>query len=239
MSDLSDDDALAAEYVIGTLDDAERNAADRRRRNDAPFDQLVEDWTRWLSPLLETLPEVEPDGRVREAVMAEVDRLRSTPAALRDGSQVIQLRRQLRTWRVAATLTTALAAMLALWVARAELQPARSTEYLAVLQQGADAPVFLASLDLDHRRMIVVPSGATAQSDKSFELWMIGSDSGGPQSLGLLDAAGPVRTSLPDVGPDVISKATYAVTLEQKGGSPTGKPSSAPVYVGRLVLEQR
>jgi anti-sigma-K factor RskA len=34
---------------------------------------------------------------------------------------------------------------------------------------------------------------------------------------------------------DVINAATYAVTLEQPGGSPDGNPHSAPVYAGKLV----
>jgi anti-sigma-K factor RskA len=58
-----------------------------------------------------------------------------------------------------------------------------------------------------------------------------------PHSLGLIDAVQPMRTILPDMPADMISKATYAVTREPKGGSP--KPTSAPVYVGHLVPEPR
>ena len=32
-----------------------------------------------------------------------------------------------------------------------------------------------------------------------------------------------------------INSATYAVTVEQAGGSPDGKPHSTPVYVGKLI----
>jgi len=35
--------------------------------------------------------------------------------------------------------------------------------------------------------------------------------------------------------PDIVNNATYAVTLEQAGGSPDGNPHSAPVYAGKLV----
>jgi anti-sigma-K factor RskA len=34
---------------------------------------------------------------------------------------------------------------------------------------------------------------------------------------------------------DTIKDATYAVTIEQGGGSPDGKPTSAPVYAGKLI----
>ena len=238
MSDFSDDDAVAAEYVIGTLDDAERNVAERRRQDEPAFDRLIEGWAHQLAPLLEAIPAVEPDGRVRDAVLAEIARLRSASPG-REVGQVLRLRRQVRIWRVATVGSAALAALLALWVARAELQQPASSQYLAVLQQGGGAPAFLVSLDLSRRRMTVVPSGASAEADKSLELWMIGANGSSPQSLGLLDAVGPVRPSLPEISADVISKATYAITLEQKGGSPTGQPSSAPVYAGRLVPERR
>ena len=35
--------------------------------------------------------------------------------------------------------------------------------------------------------------------------------------------------------PSVVESATYAVTLEPAGGSPTGAPTSAPLWTGKLV----
>jgi anti-sigma-K factor RskA len=34
---------------------------------------------------------------------------------------------------------------------------------------------------------------------------------------------------------DLVNNATYAVTVEQAGGSPDGSPHSAPVYTGKLI----
>jgi anti-sigma-K factor RskA len=34
---------------------------------------------------------------------------------------------------------------------------------------------------------------------------------------------------------DVINAATYAVTVEQAGGSPDGAPHSTPVFTGKLI----
>jgi anti-sigma-K factor RskA len=33
----------------------------------------------------------------------------------------------------------------------------------------------------------------------------------------------------------LINNATYAVTVEQAGGSPDGNPHSAPVFTGKLI----
>jgi anti-sigma-K factor RskA len=34
---------------------------------------------------------------------------------------------------------------------------------------------------------------------------------------------------------DTVKTATYAVTVEQAGGSPDGNPHSAPVFTGKLI----
>jgi anti-sigma-K factor RskA len=34
---------------------------------------------------------------------------------------------------------------------------------------------------------------------------------------------------------NIVNGATYAVTVEQAGGSPDGNPHSAPVFTGKLI----
>lgn len=237
MSDFDDDEALAAEYVIGTLFRDEHAAAEARRQRDPAFDAMIRAWTERLAPLMETSPAVEPDDRVRVALMGEIDRLRDLATGGPSGTgNVVQLRREVTRWRVATALCGALAALLAIWVATLRsLPPPEPGVYMAVLQKGAGAPAFLVSLDLAHRRMTVLPTDTTAEPNKSFELWMIGSDAAGPRSLEIVDNPTPVRAALPNVSPELISHATYAVTIEPKGGSPTGKPTAAPVFTGHLV----
>ena len=79
------------------------------------------------------------------------------------------------------------------------------------------------------------PVAAPPQAGKAYELWIINDKLGDPRSLGLLDAANPTVTpSLNKFDRAVVESATYAVTVEPPGGSPTGKPTSAPVFVGKL-----
>ncbi|MEO5614071.1 MAG: hypothetical protein ABIR04_03990, partial [Cypionkella sp.] len=56
--DLPEDEALAAEYVLGSLDLAERSAAEARLRLDAGFVALVNDWQNRLSDLNDDYAEV-------------------------------------------------------------------------------------------------------------------------------------------------------------------------------------
>ena len=43
------------------------------------------------------------------------------------------------------------------------------------------------------------------------------------------------RPVLASYDTDIVNTATYAVTIEQAGGSPDGNPHSAPVFAGKLV----
>jgi len=43
------------------------------------------------------------------------------------------------------------------------------------------------------------------------------------------------RPVLSSYDADTINTATYAVTIEQAGGSPDGNPHSAPVFTGKLI----
>jgi anti-sigma-K factor RskA len=43
------------------------------------------------------------------------------------------------------------------------------------------------------------------------------------------------RPVLSSFDPDIVNDATYAVTIEQAGGSPDGNPHSAPVFTGKLI----
>jgi hypothetical protein len=45
----------------------------------------------------------------------------------------------------------------------------------------------------------------------------------------------PRGASLSAYDPAVVAGATYAVTVEPPGGSPSGQPSGTPVFVGKLI----
>src|SRR5215467_11883802 len=71
MSDIVNDDdlsALAAEYVIGTLDPDERTRANVLLEVDEGFGALVTAWERRLGELHLMVEPVEPNGRIFERI---------------------------------------------------------------------------------------------------------------------------------------------------------------------------
>jgi anti-sigma-K factor RskA len=240
MSLLPEDDMAAAEFALGTLDPAERAAVAARRLREPELEAAVRAWDERLAPLAEAAPPIEPPRDYFSDILARLRAPASTATPIRplpvdDG--VAALKGRLARWRAAAIGAASLAAMLAIgFVARETTREVAPHEYVAVLQKDAGSPAFAVTVNLDTREMTVRPVAAPAPSGKSYELWIINKDLGAPRSLGLIDAANVIRADkLAAFDRAVVADATYAVTIEPPGGSPDGKPSGAPIWLGKLI----
>jgi len=228
-ADRNDLEALAGEYVLGTLPADERRAAEARYAADAGFRRAVSEWEIRLQPLADAAGEAPVAAVVRDRVLAGIAFAPAIPAE--PGGNVVALRRAVRRWQVTSALVGAAAAVLAAVVVVGELRPAPQTEFVAVLTAGGDSPAFVASVDTVAGTISVRRVADAAPADKSYELWSIAPDEA-PKSLGIVEEVSltqplPVSPSGDDL--------TLAITLEPKGGSPTGAPSGAPVFSGQLV----
>jgi len=177
-----------------------------------------------------------------------------------EAPNVVQLSTEARRWRNVATFATTIAAILVAMIAVAAYQPdllpeairpkprtqvvevktrsapAPSAQYVAVLQKEGGSPAFILTVDGATKNFTVRKVGATAEPGKSFELWLISDKLPRPRSLGVIGAGDfTARPVLASYDTDTINSATYAVTIEQPGGSPDGNPHSAPVYTGKLI----
>jgi anti-sigma-K factor RskA len=182
------------------------------------------------------------------------------PVAVVDNSNVIRLAARARRWRNVASFTTAIAAclvgMISLQIYQPDLlpegirpkplkqlvevkspaAPAASAQYVAVLQKDGSSPAFILTVDGATKNFTVRRVGASAEPGKSFELWLISDKLPRPRSLGVIDSSNfTARPVLASYDADTINAATYAITVEQAGGSPDGKPTSAPIFAGKLI----
>jgi hypothetical protein len=82
-----DRDALAAEYVLGTLDYGERMGATNLLEVDHGFRGIVRIWERRLGELHLMVEPVEPDPKVWERIKAKVPVLAAGPAASASSAQ--------------------------------------------------------------------------------------------------------------------------------------------------------
>jgi anti-sigma-K factor RskA len=217
-------DALAAQYVLGTLRGRARERFERLARSDAALGDAVRQWEERLVPLAEALPPVRPPQRVWQAILR---RIRGSGARARSA-----LWSSLGLWRGLAL--AGLAAAFVLAVALFTPAPERPEGTLVVVLAAQDAkPALVASADRTGR-VLTVKAIAPVElaADRALELWAL-PDRGNPRSLGLVAATGVVRLALPAPADQALqSVPALAVSLEPRGGSPTGQPTGPVLYTG-------
>ncbi|MBR1272842.1 anti-sigma factor [Bradyrhizobium sp. AUGA SZCCT0222] len=178
-----------------------------------------------------------------------------------DNSNVVQLSGRVKRWRNLASFATAAAAaliaMLGLQVyspdslpnalrpkIRTQLVEVKtpplpappSAQYVAILQANGGSPAFILTVDAATKNFTVRKVGATAEAGKSFELWLVSDKLPQPRSLGVIGGSEfTARNVLASYDAGTINAATYAVTVEQAGGSRDGKPNLPPVFAGKLI----
>jgi anti-sigma-K factor RskA len=181
-------------------------------------------------------------------------------AAAPEAGNVVAFPAPVRRWRNIATAMSAIAAALiaivVTQVVRPDLLPdsirpkprmqvvevkappaPAPAQYVAVLQKDGGSPAFILTVDGATRNFTVRKVGDTAaEPGKSYELWVISDRLGAPRSLGVIGEGDfTARPTLASYDPNIVKAATYAVTVEPSGGSPNGKPTSAPVFAGKLI----
>ena len=176
-----------------------------------------------------------------------------------DDPKVIYLESRVKRWRNVASAVAALAAALLVTLSlqilspdalpgalrpapriqTVEVKPPPSSlpaQYVALLQGQSGGPAFILTIDGATKNFTVRKVGATPEPGKSFELWLISDKLPRPRSLGVIGSGDfTARPVLAGYDADVVNGATYAVTVEQSGGSPNGQPTSAPVFSGKLI----
>jgi len=205
-------EALAAEYVLGTLPLAERLTAEALIESDAAFRALVEDWQTRLAPLAEDYDEIVPPPglfqKVEARLFPEPERPRRAP------------------W-IWAALTGLAAALIAILVVMQTLTP--PAPVTATLTGEGQTLTVAARYDTGTKKLTVErTAGPAAEADKDYELWLIPAGEA-PISIGLVrDAALSIPVEALPAG------TTLAITLEPRGGAPTGV-ATGPVLVAATI----
>ncbi|WP_174299545.1 anti-sigma factor domain-containing protein [Caulobacter sp. S45] len=219
-----EDDALvAAEYALGVLDGQERVAAERRISTDPGFAREVEAWQDRFDPLTAEIAPEQPGPHV----WADLARRLETSSNVVE----LQLKRSLALWRSATAAAGALAAALALvvaWPKPAAPAPPVLTARLAATAGGPT--VFVAFYDPGRKAIVLTPAAVSAAQDRSPELWLIPTG-GKPIPLGMA----AFESSVQMIPAASVGGGTLAVSVEPRGGSPTGQPTGPVIATGQLT----
>lgn len=225
---MADDmDMLAGEYVLRTLDEAERRAFQRRLLTDPAAVTAVAEWQKRLSPLLLAAPETSAPAGLWRKIEAG-----SAPA---NDNHV-------RRWQ-GATAAAMLVALLTSGLALRSPRPVSPTvvaqqpaapllQSVAALSESGGAPALLVTYDPATKKMRVMPVNVSPRPGHSLELWVIAGKTA-PKSIGLMREEG--ATALDRMALDMQQQMTIAVSVEPNGGSPTGRPTGPVIYSGRMI----
>jgi anti-sigma-K factor RskA len=222
-----DHGSLAAEYVLGVLDAPRRREVEARIARDRAFAREVGEWQARLAPLVAEIAPVDPPlylwPRVRNAVFGVERRGRLDDVSL-------------WRWLTAGAGAVAAAALVFAFVStRPPPVPTVVAPFVAAINLDDGKPAFVATIDRARGTMIVMPIAAVIPAEKVPELWLI-PPGDKPHSLGVVDVAHPVVVSIPAALRDAVTlQAAVAISVEPRGGSPTGQPTGPVIAKGGIA----
>jgi anti-sigma-K factor RskA len=221
MSDQPDNDLLAAEYVLGSLEGEERRTAERLLAADAGFARSVAAWQQRLMPLAAQIPPVAPPVDLWQRIEAN-----TLPAST---AEILPFRRRVGFWQGTTVTALAVAASLAAFIVLRQPGP----QNIAVLSpMSGGTPALIATAGRDGVLIVQPTAPISVPAGNDLELWALPQGETKPRSLGVLPPSG--RQLVAELAPNT----RLLVSLEPKGGSPTGQPTGPVLYGGSLTAMQ-
>jgi anti-sigma-K factor RskA len=213
-------DSLAAEYVLGTLRGPARRRFEKWRASTALVDERCRFWEYNLMQLAKGLKPVRPPAHVWQGIRARLNLSRDEP------------RGRGRALAIAASvlLVAGLGALL-YW---RSIEPGKLSE-VATIATPTGTQLWEVDVYSASGRLIMHTAQVPARpADRDFELWALPAG-GKPVSLGVMPYGGTAERALTAVQKQALANSTrVAITVEQLGGSPTGQPTTTPVFVAPL-----
>jgi anti-sigma-K factor RskA len=212
--------ALAADYAIGLMPSAARRRFEQLLLDDAALRAELAQWQESLASLTEALPEHPVPDRVWQGITARIE------------PQVLHVPEKRPFWNWL-RVTAALCSIVVL-VFLGSLYNRDDARYRATLLTADAQPALKVEAHADYLQVEPLTL-ATVDADRSLELWAIPAD-GKPISLGVIPAGGKGKVELNEAQKALIGKPiALAVSLEPRGGSPTGQPTGPVLYQGALA----
>lgn len=212
--------ALAADYAIGLMPTTARRRFESLLIDDPNLRAEVAQWQESLVGLTTSLEPQPVPERVWQQIVARIE-----PQRLH-----VPEKRPFWSWmRIAAVACTLLVAVIVGVIYNRD-----KPDFNATLVAGNQQPALTVQA-FDRYLKIDPVAVASVETGRSLELWAIPAD-GVPVSLGVIPDNGKGRVDLSDSQRRLLgSQTTMAITLEPKGGSPSGKPTGPILYKGQLA----
>ena len=231
-------DKLAAEYVLGTLHGRARARFRRLLHYDPSLRRTVAAWEDRLLPMALGVADVAPPAEVWNKIQARISGPARAPAPAQRPARP-GFWGSLALWRGAAAFASAAALVLAVFLAQ---NPAPPVPAMMVVMTDEEAnPRITVSWPAAGTRQpralnIRVIGHAEMAPDTAWELWCLPGGGRPPLSMGLITTdVDQVMRPPQDKWPELDRAVGMAMSIEPKGGSPTGLPTGPVLYAGPRV----
>ncbi|UCX04067.1 anti-sigma factor [Shewanella glacialimarina] len=234
-------EALAAEYVLGTLRGQARRRFQKLMMQIPSLRESTWLWEQHLHGMSDNLTPVEPEARVWKQISlrlgftsANASTDQSVELTADTQSNVVFISSfNTRLWQGAASLATAAAILMAVVMVKQQPIDIPVAQQMAVVQGAQSQALWLIEVT-DNTIEVRSTSNFKPLANKDYQLWMIAKGVDNPISLGLLPKSG--QLSLPKNSQfDSVDIVALAVSLEPLNGSPNGLPTEV-LYTTELAI---
>ena len=212
--------ALAADYAIGLMSTAARRRFEQLLLDDAALRTELAQWQESLASLTDAIPQQPVPEHVWQGITARIE------------PQVLHLPEKRPFWNWLRVSVAACSIVVLVFLG--SLYNRDDARYRATLLTADAQPALKVEAHADYLQVEPLTL-APVDANRSLELWAIPAD-GKPISLGVIPAGGKGKVELSEAQKALIGKPiALAVSLEPKGGSPTGQPTGPVLYQGALA----
>lgn len=224
--------ALAGEYVLGTLPAEQRRALEQRLGADPALAAAVRDWEERLLPLTALAGSLAPSPRLWPRIERSLAALEVRPARPVAAARPWQ---RLAFWRGLSAAALAACLLLGLSTLLLLNRPAPAPRFVVVLAAPQDRTPGWVVQAGDERHLRLIPLTRTElPADRALQFWTKADSWAAPVSLGLVQPGQRLELALEQL-PPLEADQLFELTLEQAGGSPSGRPSGPIQFIGRAV----
>ncbi|MEN5314552.1 anti-sigma factor [Pseudomonas koreensis] len=212
--------ALAADYAIGLMSTAARRRFEQLLLDDAALRTELAQWQESLASLTDAIPQQPVPEHVWQGITARIE------------PQVLHVPEKRPFWNWLRVSVAACSIVVLVFLGSQYNRD--DARYRATLLTADAQPALKVEAHADYLQVEPLTLAAV-DADRSLELWAIPAD-GKPISLGVIPAGGKGKVELSEAQKALIGKPiALAVSLEPKGGSPTGQPTGPVLYQGALA----
>ena len=235
-------DQLAADYVLGTMPGRTRQRFEAMLKLSPQLRRTVAEWEARLTPMASAVPELAPPKHVWRAIQ---ERIFGRHTVNRD--QQSTWWSSLGFWRTAtgfAVIALVASSLLVLEPAvdDTSIDPTTDSMMVVVMEDTqTQTPAMTVSWEsggANHRLLrLRVIGHAEMAPDTAWELWMMPRGDGAPISLGLITTHELQTLRVPGALAQPLDEAWgLGMTVEPKGGSPSGRPTGPMLYRGPCIM---